>query len=445
MTKVVSKNASKPRSGSKRDIRTFFNTAKSTANILKRGYDWYSSSTRNSKKNSNSRKPKHTHTGRYVGKFKRPRKVKGKNMYISKGFQHTTEVNGQMADPNICYIGHTTVSGFQQLEVICQALIRKLLEKGGHVVTGVKELIDGLSTFSANVWMIQMIQVDKATKTQSSADYQLVASDTIYSICGDAAADIAPLFAVYVANMQNYATGGSVGSANNTLVPMKLVLYRAEVNAGVTTWQHECSLNLENEIVHVKSVSDLKVQNRSLDAAGSTSVDTVSANPLQGKLYRFSSGVPRARVPGITPLEASYDKGYGLFGARGAEFLARSDGFREPPDPRMFWNCKKMSKIRLEPGDIKRDHIQFATTGHLLKVLKRLFIGAGTLADAYRIVNVAGVSSLVALEDVINVSSTANITLAYEVNREYGAYLTTHQQKSAKGTLYQLQYNNMGP
>jgi len=243
--------------------------------------------------------------------------------------------------------------------------------------------------------------------------------------------------------LRDYATGANDGSTLNVIVPTLLTLYREEGNI-TTFWQTQATLNLENEKIHMYETSTIKIQNRSLDASGSTSTETVSNNPLVGKMYHFTSGCPRARVPGVQLLEAMYNS-IGVLSCRGAELTAIADGFREPPNPKFFWNCNKTSGIKLDPGSVKQDSISHKRSGFLLKVLKGLFLGSGPTATGSKTVSLAGKSALIALEDLINVSSTANITIAYEVNRRFGAYLTTHKQTSATGTVYQATYNNIAP
>lgn len=370
--------------------------------------------------------------------------MKGKNMFIAKGFESTCEINGQVADPTIVYMGHCSFSGVQTIEVIVQSLLRKLFEKSGHVVTGLKQLMQYYTYASAVGWRLELEMKDLSTGTIVKDPYNLALSDTIYSITGDVSIALAPLWTNLIPYFVNYATGAVNGSLTNTQVPHRLVLYRDQLALG-TSWAFDCALNLADEYLHLRSQSDLKVQNRSVDANSSTSTETVSANPIQGKLYHFNSGVPKTRVNGIEGLLAAFDLGYGCYSARGAQFPAEADGFRDPPDGRFFWNCKKVSTVRLDPGAIKLDVIKYSTSGKLLSVLKRLLISSGTSASASKMVTLAGSGSMICFEDVINVSSAANITIAYEINRKFGAYCVTKCVPAATGTLYQLTYNNVPP
>lgn len=390
-----------------------------------------------------SSKTRFSGNGKHSGKFKKPKISKSRNLFIAKGFQHTTEINGQVSDPNVVYIGHTTMSGFQTTEVIAQCLLRKLFERAGMQVTGVKQNIEMYSTPSSNGWMLELVLENKQTGVRTNIQHPIVGTTTIYALCGSLSETINPGWNDYMRYLREYASGTINDSIGNVLVPTLLRLYREEGNTTIF-WQIEASLNLQNEIIHLQSSSSIKVQNRSLDAAGSTSTDTVSSNPIGGRLYHFSSGVPRARVPGVHLLETMYDA-TGVLSARGAQFGAAADGFKEPPHPSMFWNCSGNSKIKLQPGDLKSDTIHYERKGPLLKVLRGLGFGSGNGGVTGHIVNVAGRCAVIALEDFINVSSTADITIAYEVNRKFGAYSTTSPQKSATGTVYALTHNNVSP
>jgi len=379
--------------------------------------------------------------GRYAGKFKRTRQVSKKtNPFIAKGFEHTAEINGQVSDPNCVYVGHSTLSGFQTMEVICQALLRKLFEKAGVIITGIKQPIPGYDSPSSQGWKIVIRRTDKQAGSNQDFEYAIAGQKSIYDLIGSVAEGVTPVFPNMLAVINDFATGANSGSSLNTLVPTLLMLYREESNT-TAFWQMQCALNLENEKVHLSSTSTIKIQNRSLDATGSTSTETVSSNPLSGKLYHFSSGIPRAKIPGVTILENMYDA-YGVLTARATSLSLVADGFKEPPNPKFFWNCASSSGIKLDPGSMKQDSIHFQRSGYLLKVLKSLFIGVGAGGVNARAVNLSGKSALVALEDMINVSATADITIAYEVNRKFGAYLTTNAQKSAVGTVYQSVLNN---
>ncbi|MFN3076444.1 MAG: hypothetical protein ABT940_06120, partial [Alphaproteobacteria bacterium] len=76
-------------------------------------------------------------TGRYRGKFNKPRKTKNpkvETMCLQKGFHTTTEIHGTITDDHCAYIGHSTFDIEGYAHGIVGALLRKLLKKGGITV-----------------------------------------------------------------------------------------------------------------------------------------------------------------------------------------------------------------------------------------------------------------------------------------------------------------------
>ena len=209
-------------------------------------------------------------------------------------------------------------------------------------------------------------------------------------------------------------------------------------------WRFQGELNLKNEVVHMFSVSEMKIQNRSLAASGSESTEAVSNNPLVGRLYDFKGGVPRSRTMDCAPLE--YIGVSGVVLARAAQFDANLGGvtYKEPPLPKLFSNCVGASMIRLDPGSVKQDKMVVKYNKPLLTFLKKMGdpISYATNNNYKWLI---GKCRLFALEDVINVNATAKIEIAYEVNREYGCFLTTMKPAHAQGDYQQITVNNETP
>lgn len=378
--------------------------------------------------------------GKFRGNFKRPRRVPKKmDPFISKGFLHTSEVHGLVTDTNIVYAGHSTYSGIKVIELLAQCILRKLYKKAGWLCKSVREVIPGRSTtlLNARDRITVFVKNKKSGVTsQYSHDLTLNGTDSIFSLCGDQSATVAvaPIFPTFIAILQNYATT-DYSTTTNVDVPQRIVLFREDDNGGTSTYPFTCEINLENEVVHCKSTSVLKIQNRSLAADASNQAEAVSANPLQGKLYHFSSGAPRGRTISMYNIEGMFDN-TGVILARGASFPSVAQVLLEPPEAKFFWNCTKSSKIRINPGDIKQDTIKHSTVKPFLLFLKDMKFGASGLNADDKQLNLAGKSSLIALEDVINVNSDELISIAYECNKQYGMFLTSLPDSPAMGYRY---------
>lgn len=382
------------------------------------------------------------------GRFRKPKKNSKKlNKYLSQGFVHTTEIHGTVSDPDCVYVGHSTFSGQQLIELMCQALLRKLWAKSGWICRSVHQNIPGYFANTSNAWRITIQRKNIDTGAISSFNYDGIfgTNITIYQIVGDQQIGLAPLFPALLDVFRDYATGqgGAGGSSNNIDIPYRIILSKEEEN--VTQFhQFDCEIYFDQELVHFFSKSDMKIQNRTLNAEGTGSTDNVSNNPLEGRLYHFKGGCPRARVDGAQLVEAMLDR-TGVLTARSAQIAPTDQSvaqvFKEPPKPQVFWNCSKSSKVKLDPGMCKQDGIYFSGKMPFLKFLKSMQYGFGPSPN-FKQVNLFGKSALIALEDMINVNAVANINIAYEVNREYGMYFSSRVPKTALGHRYTVTLSN---
>jgi len=364
------------------------------------------------------------------------------DQYLSKGFISTTEVNGTVSDPNCVYIGHSAISGIQTMEMTLHALLRKLFWKCAKWdCTNIGTVIPGYDDGTSTGWKLMLYRVSQVTGVTSSWTYETGAADTIMYIVGDRANGTNGTWPAFYNVINDYAVGTNSVGTLNVDQPDRLALYKRDGN--VTNFYHFMGdINLKNEVVHMKTSSTLKVQNRTKSASGDSSTDNVASNPIYGKLYEFSSGAPRAKVEGAFPISAVSDL-TAVITARADQFSgAGSEIFREPPSPKIFWNCSKSKGQTIQPGDIKSTHLSFTKAQPFLKFVKNLNLGRSDIAAGQKQINLVGKSQLLALEDMININSTENISIAYEVNRTFACYLTTSNARAAQGHLYQLTESN---
>lgn len=378
-------------------------------------------------------------TGKYGGKFSKKFKPVQNSVVRQKGFVHTAEIHGIVSDPDCAYVGQSCYSGYQIVELICQCLLKKLFAKANFVCQSITQNLPAFSDDNvSNLWRIRFARINREDGTVDNQDFTTVANTSINLIVGDKSAGVAPQWPGFVNSMLAYMTGdyGSGTSALNVQEPYMMFLYREEGNVGVF-YQHEAVLHLGMEEFHIFSKSELKVQNRTLAADNSNDATDVSNNPLIGYEYRFSSGSPRSKHGTNSNLLSSVSEPSGLITARAAQLEA---AMKEPPSPTSWWNCVASSKVRLEPGEIKKSVIYHKSSMNLLKFMKKCNFSVG---HNLKQVSLFGKSSLLALEDIINVNPTNNISLAYEINREFGGYLTTKFKLSSFGNRYDMQVNNV--
>ncbi|ALE29796.1 coat protein [Lake Sarah-associated circular virus-45] len=379
---------------------------------------------------------------RFVGPFKKPKKLLKPSMFATKGFVHTCEINGTVSDPDCVYIGHSTFSGIMTLELLCQVLLRKLFAKAGIVLRDINEPLRGYVANTSSMWRIDLIRHNKETNVYDVAATFTTPSATntnIYQIVGDRRASSNGLFPGLYNTLYDAAVGANGSDNRNVWQPSSLVLYQEEENI-TQFFQFRAEIKFDNETVHCFSKSDLKVQNRSVSASAGTTSDAVDANPLMGKLYHFKGGCPRSRIVNAALVESVPDLS-GVITARAASLVsAGAQAMSEPPRGNAWWNCSGTSGVKLQPGHIKYDSVYYQNAMPILKFLTAMNMASGPTGKQ---IHLFGKSSLLALEDVINVNAAQNITCSYECNRRYGIYLTTKTVTFAQGLKYAITQNDL--
>lgn len=401
--------------------------------------------------------PRYVTQGKYEGRAKKYKLAKRKiDMYLQKGFRNVTEITGKVTDPDCVYIGHGTTAGHKIMTVFLQAALRKLFKKClDWNCTGVTEKIPG---YQPNSDGLKLVMKAKNMETNITTDYEYLVGDgnnnldTIERIVGDRASGQNPAWADLINLWEAYA-GHAVGSVDqrSTVIPYSLECYRKEVNIG-TFWQFIGDLKFENEKINLYVESELKVQNRTLAEDGGADATDVTNNPLIGKVYGFTSSAPRLRITGQwnggTVLQRVSDAN-GVVTVRAAQCVEATTMpgpglvganyiWREPPDGKVFRNCKYFNNIRINPGGIKKDVLRYKVSMQCHKFFESL----GWFPSAYDSylsaiqMKAKGKFTLFALEDMINVNALQNIAIAYEVNRTEACYLTTMKDAVANGQYH---------
>lgn len=402
-------------------------------------------------------RPKYRTTGKYVGMLKKKKIRKSKKtVYLNRGFENTTEVTGVVSDTDCVYVGHSTTCGQKILNVVMQTLLRKLFKLGGQDLTTCHEKIRGYNWTSTGYsesdgWQITLLYQNVGTGVYERTEYNTFTSDNISRILGDANKGVAPQWTQFVEIMMMYAAGLFGGSFDERAMvkPIKLTLCQRDGNGTNNFYHHRSEIDLEKEIVHLKVVSELKVQNRTLSATGGTSTDDVSNNPLTGKIYQFNHSIPRMKTSdypnGTSPLERLQDRtgaltvtAQQLQVASDAAVFGTSDMFHEPPNHQIFSNVKKHGRVLLQPAEIKKDVLVFNYSAQFHKFFEQLSWRpsiASTSSNAFSLSHRSrGKFTLLALEDIINVNGTQKISIAYEINRTEACYLSSMRGSGSVGT-----------
>jgi len=371
------------------------------------------------KKKSATRNAKYSTQGAYKGSFRKGRRnTTSMTLYANKGVLLTSEISGTVSDPDCVYISHTACDTEKVITQMCDALFRKLFEKGGFNVTNLDDVIGSTSISTGVDWTVQLTEVAGQTGVESvNTTYTTLAASTVRSVS-------LQFHGAFKAFSAGYAYTGAGAAGTDTRL-YRLILYHQDYN--VTYGKvFKCAINLPDEVVRISAYSELKIQNRTLAADAGADEDNVSNNPLVGRSYQFAT-IPKTRDRSLFPLNAiRINSGVQL--ARSAQL--GSTGYKEPPTPSVFTNCRSSTRIRLEPGDVKMSKIYTKKSINMLILLGKLNLQSG-ITPAFNAYHSIFPCEIFAFEDVINVNNSQNISCAYEANQVIGVYLKTKKKASA--------------
>nr|WAQ80620.1 MAG: putative capsid protein [Cressdnaviricota sp.] len=377
-------------------------------------------------------------TGSYRGSFKKTSKKSKGLQYANKGVQETHEVHGTVEDPNCVYITHVGVDAFRLIQQVGQAILRKLFEKGGNTIVNIDDPLPTISINSSQNQLIEMTTINGKTGVETVlASHRCAVGDSLRIVAG-----------IFNDEWLNYSSGfnniGNGAAGVDTTHPHRFILYHQDFNTTIGDVMR-CELFFADEIMCVQGTSEMKIQNRTNSASGTTSTDDVSANPVIGRRYTFSS-IPKLRDKRGFKL-ASVPVANGVQLVRAAEILSSSTNaavnlYSEPPVPNLFSNCTASSKLYIGPGAIKSGKVYYRKSMNFLKFLETIRLQYGTAPEFYCYTTIFP-CEMYAVEDLINVNPTQNIRLAYECNKTLGVYFKTRKRTRPLTSFIQQTFNNI--
>lgn len=353
-----------------------------------------------------------------VAKYKRP-SVKGENYYATYGATSTLETTGATADQDVLYIGHTAHVGYESLILFCCAMLRNLLKAGlGYEALDLNEVLNDTVSL-----LIQIHYVNEQTGVSFNSSLTVPSGSTLWSL--SSADEILGLFARWSENSQavqdhKFQWIGLFDSSAPTRCLARLDLTYAKVD--------------------MFAKSELKIQNRTTSNSTDVEVTDVNAVPLVGRQYSLPGCCPE--VYGPQQQINVWDQFNGMTLCRAADINV-NQGLKEPPPSKVFRGCTSSSKIRLEPGAIKSDWVVKRITLPLHTFLRKLGFNAD--AGSSSIKSTLSGSSLIALEKVIGVFGSPNISLHYECNFWQGIVVKHGRPRPALSRVASaLKYNMPG-
>lgn len=385
-----------------------------------------STTRKGSKSRSRSRKVKKRKiqwSGAYTGLFTRGtrRQAKVWSKQLNLGFVHHQEVSGQVNDPSTVYINVSSCPADIAIYYACTALCKMILRKKGFQIDDVNSDVYYGSGANNMSWVIK----DENNNTLGTNNLDTTA--TIAEFAGQ----IQAVFNTWAAG-----DGGQ---------PYIFTLYDVteDTDGAITVPQFSnfTEIRLTDVCVHVKTLTEIKVQNRTLAEDSSAQDTNVLRTPVDGYVYDFPYG-PRARNQFIAKLmRVNVTNGVKL--VRAAE-LGSTGPRQDPAIPKYFSNCMKARAVVLQPGNIKKSKLWYGKTANLLNWLKLVrdeFGGGGGGATETNFSRFP--HKMIALSDMINiVANTNKVTIGYEVCRQFGIYMTVKHSNPSAGQYDNIALNN---
>lgn len=383
----------------------------------------------------NARNPRQTFqfSGRYAGKFRKPKKSKKVSIAKKLGSVLSNETYGKCDDPDLVTIGHNTWPWSFASKSIAYAVFRKLFKKAiNYDCQDIKQEMPLKDYNDAAQYRIQFVWKDEATGTITVTYVDGINNMTFESL-GAASMTVSGAGSTdsFVGAIQ--AKFDNETMWNTRALERVMLRYRGGGTADFATL---CDMNMHNEVLKLSVYSSIKLQNRTL-AAGAASADTdrVDTQPIKGRLLKFS-GIPKPRnqhVPNNLFATAAGNTGVTL--VRGAQLPT---GHGEPYVKQDFNNCYASTSVSLQPGEIKSSKIGMKKGAYFNNLFKsvRQITGGGWQSA------IPGTTELFFFEEVLNSGSSNLITINYEQQLYVSCYLVTGKSPSMNTNHTQVELNN---
>jgi len=367
------------------------------------------------------------------GAFAPPTKYKSQNedIYTAYGAYKVNEQFGQVAGSESVYISANGFNITSFAYMLAMAMLRKLFRKIGKEITDWEMLLT--TSNYAKAYRLQMTYNTDAGGTNDIV-YETVSNETLISLAYNSQ---------IVTQIENYIQGiASDGILSN--IDLAIIDNETTTNVPPVRFElarHIGSLNLKNEKVKLFMAQTVTVQNRTKGAGeGGNQVDVVDSQPLKGYLYYFKKNTPQVKMQnfGTTiwgPFERTTPGGVQLVHSNSVGIDA---SMKDPPSPHFFSNCSKASYVKLEPGAMKKFHVENTIFKYYPEVIRAATIFSGN--QYFKRQNICD-TIMLGLEEVLNSGSSNKITVQYEAENKTGAYFVTGPLPTMKKVYDQNEVN----
>lgn len=396
----------------------------------KRASDWDPEDREPKKPRINPNRRLKTHVSMYAGRFKRKQKPRGSRASF-RGATLSTEAGGIAVGSDLVCIGHTTFPVEKTLRQACRALVRTLAIKASWQFTSWDSFPPSAGSFA-----IVLSSFDSANDASAGESVTpVLSSANSYESCANE---------LYLVLAQRLGTAAG-GDQNVQFDQCNLIEVTAAgpPPSGVSL----ATIRMRSYKLHFHNKSCITLQNRTLSDGndgqhtvnGQNDLTTdISANPLYGRSYLVKGNYVKFRdraasESGFVPLIPSttvgaFARGYG----DSSGFNQTNDGvqgavMQKIPPPSVFTNLKKVGKVVLNPGRVKKGVIRSTMTvtwNSLFAQAQNVFLRNFTNSNL-RYQHKLGLTEMFCFEKMLNSRvQEPVIAIAWELNQYLSCYGT---------------------
>ncbi len=360
------------------------------------------------------RRPKYDTTGVYKGQFNKPKAYKP-SMASKVGASVEFEKGGQVTSQDCVYLGHS-ISINQLTRQVSRSIIRRLFQQLRESPRGWFEKLKPFETVTQPcLEMRVMYMVNNDSPAQiTSATFQSTQSldEVVFWFESQfwlaATNEIRPIRSIWIFNHSPTAN------------PQELPL---------------AYLDLDNIHLHINCSSKMSIQNRTLGAtATSTSMDDITNNPLEGKVYSGTGNGTLLQTQDNVVGMAGNDfwgtlaDGIIQFDPLGTPVTAQQASvLRRPPTANAFVAVRSVAKVRLGPGAIKKSVWSWNRSMKFSKYIEYMQSRLRANGDVKTPVSL-GKFEFLGLEKMVRTRNAGTgvpaVSVGYELNQVIGCYTT---------------------
>lgn len=325
-------------------------------------------------------------------------------VFNQNGSVKQNEYGGTVTNAHAVYIGHSTCASTEVCKSLCRAIIRKLFYMRGTDLNNWEDTIPNQGTLTYSIDFTY--RRNPATTTALSSFNKAISGS--FSNCAD------QLFS----ELQTQLVAGDI------IEPQVIRLFTQNINGG-GQYVVDAEMMCQQTTIEFDIHSKLTIQNTTLAGSGATTVEDEDAenienNPVKGYIYqrpkqwlnglRYKNAPPTGVLPNLIADDLS---GAIVFTASD---LATYPTLRKPAPTPWTFGCNRISKVSLEPGQIRVAKLHFNAKMNLATAFEKLQQVFASSVD----VNVAfGNAELLGFEKSLDSRSGTgrDVRLAYQIDQ----------------------------